>query len=134
LDPAVDGDVVDPDPALGEQFLDIAVGEPKRRYQRTASTITSGGKQKPANTDRVAGRVTMAGSHAGSLAARTRPQQMQQRAQQCLGSGYNSAGRAMHSPSGRETSLRRGWASGAKGIMGELPEYVDGLPNLCGSE
>ena len=40
----------------------------------------------------------------------------------------------MHGPSDRETSLRRGWASGEKGIMGELPECIDGLPNLCGSE
>jgi hypothetical protein len=29
---------------------------------------------------------------------------------------------------------RRAKAGGEKGIMGELPEYVDGLPNLCGSE
>src|SRR5512132_4265798 len=28
---------------------------PKRRYQRTASTITSGGKQKPAKADRAMG-------------------------------------------------------------------------------
>jgi hypothetical protein len=33
---------------------------------------------------------------------------------------------------GRER--RRRPAGGEKGIMGELPEYVDGLPNLCGSE
>jgi len=33
---------------------------------------------------------------------------------------------------GRER--RRRLAGGEKGIMGELPEYVDGLPNLCGSE
>jgi len=47
--------VVDPDPAFGEQFLDVAIGQPKAKYQRTASTITSGGKQKPANADRAAG-------------------------------------------------------------------------------
>jgi hypothetical protein len=43
LHPPVDGDVVDVDAALGEQFFDVAVGQPKRRYQRTASTMTSGG-------------------------------------------------------------------------------------------
>jgi hypothetical protein len=37
LHPAVDGDVVDLDVALGTQLLDI----PKRRCQRTASTIRS---------------------------------------------------------------------------------------------
>jgi hypothetical protein len=55
LDPPVDGDVVDLDAALGEQLFDVAVGEAKRRYQRTASTITSGGKQKPARADRAMG-------------------------------------------------------------------------------
>jgi hypothetical protein len=35
--------VVDLDAAFGEQFLHVAVG-PKRRYQRTARTITSGGE------------------------------------------------------------------------------------------
>jgi hypothetical protein len=54
-DPAVDGDVVDFDAAFGEQLFDVAVGETKRRYQRTASTITSGGKQKPAKADRAMG-------------------------------------------------------------------------------
>jgi hypothetical protein len=29
LDPAVDGDVVDLDPALGEQLLDVAIGQPE---------------------------------------------------------------------------------------------------------
>jgi hypothetical protein len=52
LHPPVDGDVVDSDAALGEQLLHVAVGEAEARYQRTASTITSGGKQKPAKADR----------------------------------------------------------------------------------
>jgi hypothetical protein len=47
---------------------------------------------------------------------------------------FNSAGRAIQSPIRREPSPRRRSASGGKGIMGELPECVDGLPNLCGSE
>src|SRR4029453_1409189 len=57
-----------------------------RRYQRTASTITSGGKQKPAKADRgmVAGRgrgVLM--TTACPLGARS--QQMQQRRRDPLG-------------------------------------------------
>jgi hypothetical protein len=47
--------VVDLDAALGEQFLDVAVGQPKRRYQWTARMMTSGGKRKPAKADRLAG-------------------------------------------------------------------------------
>jgi hypothetical protein len=47
--------MVDLDPSFGEQFLDVAVRRPRRRYQRTARTMTSGGKRKPAKTDRVAG-------------------------------------------------------------------------------
>jgi hypothetical protein len=55
LHPPVDGDVVDLDAALGEQLFDVAVGQPKRSYQRTASTMTSGGKQQPANAERATG-------------------------------------------------------------------------------
>jgi hypothetical protein len=52
LHPPVDGDVVDLDAAFGEQLLHVAVRQADaRRYQRTASTITSGGKQKPANAE-----------------------------------------------------------------------------------
>src|SRR6266511_3432873 len=45
---------------------------PNRRYQRTVSTITSGGKQKPANADRSLGagqgwRVLMAAVCSGRL-------------------------------------------------------------------
>jgi hypothetical protein len=63
--PAVDGDVVDLDPAFGEQLLDVAIRQRKRRYRRTVSTMTSGGKQDPANADRAIGvgprrRVVMA--------------------------------------------------------------------------
>jgi hypothetical protein len=43
LDPPVDAGVVDLDAALGEEFFEVAVRQAKRRYQRTASTITSGG-------------------------------------------------------------------------------------------
>jgi hypothetical protein len=55
--PPVDGDVVDLDTAFGGQLLDVTVGQAKRRYQRMASTITSGGKQKPANAERAIGAV-----------------------------------------------------------------------------
>jgi len=55
LDPAVDGGVVDFDAAFGEQFLDVEVGEAEAEVQRTARTITSGGKQKSANADRETG-------------------------------------------------------------------------------
>jgi hypothetical protein len=44
--------VVDLDTALGEYLLDVAVGQAEARYQRTASTITSGGKPKPAKAER----------------------------------------------------------------------------------
>jgi hypothetical protein len=47
--------VVDLDPALGEELFDIAVGDPKRRYQRTTTTMTSDGKRKPTEADREAG-------------------------------------------------------------------------------
>jgi hypothetical protein len=41
--PAVDRDVVDLDAAVGEQLIHVAIRPAERRYQRTASTITSGG-------------------------------------------------------------------------------------------
>ena len=44
--------MVDLDAPLGEEFLDVAIDSPKHRYQRTASTITSAGKQKPAKVER----------------------------------------------------------------------------------
>jgi hypothetical protein len=51
--PSVDGDVVDLAAALGEEFYDVAVGQTEARgYQRTATTITSGGKRKPAKMER----------------------------------------------------------------------------------
>jgi hypothetical protein len=80
LDSAVDGDVVDLHAAFGEQLLHIAVPQRKAHYQRTASTITSGGKQKPAKTERA-----MAGGRARRVLMatvclrRARSQQMQQR-------------------------------------------------------
>ena len=55
LDPPVDGDVVDCHSALGQEFFDVAVGQTEAWYQRTASTITSGGKKKPAKADGAVG-------------------------------------------------------------------------------
>jgi len=55
LHPAVDGDMVDLDATLSQEFLDVAIDSPKRRYQRTASTMMSGGKRKPAKADREVG-------------------------------------------------------------------------------
>src|SRR5215208_2296602 len=58
----------------------------KRRYQRTASTITSGGKQKPANADRATAaelgrRLLMA----AVCLLPTRSQQLQQCRRVCAG-------------------------------------------------
>jgi hypothetical protein len=75
----IDGDVVDLDPAFDQELFDITVGQAKRRYQRTASTITSGGKRKLAKADRGTGiGARAAGSHVASLAARTPAQPTQQ--------------------------------------------------------
>jgi hypothetical protein len=46
--------VSDDGDSFSEQLLDVAVRQPEARYQRTARTITSGGKRKPAKADRVA--------------------------------------------------------------------------------
>jgi hypothetical protein len=43
--------VVHLDTSLAEEFLDVAVGQAERRYQRTVSTITSDGKRKPAKAE-----------------------------------------------------------------------------------
>jgi len=69
--PPVDGDVVGLDPTLGEELLEVAVGQAKRRYQRTASTITSDGNEAGEGGSRDWRAAMAAGSHARSLAART---------------------------------------------------------------
>jgi hypothetical protein len=45
LHPAVDGDMVDLDAALSQEFLDVAIRQPEAQYQRTASTMMSGGSR-----------------------------------------------------------------------------------------
>jgi hypothetical protein len=47
--------MVDVDASLGQQLLDVAVGQAKRRYQRTATTMTLGGRRKPAKAHRGSG-------------------------------------------------------------------------------
>jgi len=56
LYPAVDRDVIDLHTALSQQLLDVPVDGPYRKYERTATTITSAGNRKPANAERDAGR------------------------------------------------------------------------------
>jgi hypothetical protein len=51
LQPPEDGDVIDLDAALGEEFLQIAKREAIDRYQRTATTMMSGGNRKPLNAE-----------------------------------------------------------------------------------
>ena len=50
--PPVDGYVVDLDTALGEQRLDVAVGQPEAQVPATATTMTSGGNRNPAKPER----------------------------------------------------------------------------------
>jgi hypothetical protein len=54
--------VVDLDAAFGQQLLDIAVRQREAQVPAHASTITSGGKQKPANAEHAmgVGRILMA--------------------------------------------------------------------------
>jgi hypothetical protein len=44
--------MVDLDAALGEEFFDVAVGQAEAQLPATATTMTSGGKRKPANVER----------------------------------------------------------------------------------
>jgi hypothetical protein len=49
--PSEHRDVVNLDATVDQQFLNVAIGQMKRRYQRTATTITSGGNRNPADAD-----------------------------------------------------------------------------------
>jgi hypothetical protein len=53
LHPPVDGDVVDLDPALGEQRLDVAGRQAEAQIPTDREDMMSGGKRKPAKADRV---------------------------------------------------------------------------------
>jgi hypothetical protein len=77
----LDGDVVDVDPALGEQFLDIAVRKAEaqvpadRQHDQLGWEAEAGeGRAHSGSKPRV-----VAGSHASSVAASTRSPRMQQR-------------------------------------------------------
>jgi hypothetical protein len=79
LHPAVDGDMVDLDPALGEELFDVAVRQaeaqvPADREHDHLGWEAEAGKGGP----RSRSRARAAGSHTGSLAARTRSLRMQQ--------------------------------------------------------
>ena len=71
--------MVDLDTAFGEQFFDVAEGQAETQVPADASTITSGGKQKPAKADRgtVAGRGRQ-GLMTTVCLLKARSQQMQQ--------------------------------------------------------
>jgi hypothetical protein len=51
LDPPVQRDVINLDAAFDKEFFNVAIGQRNRRYQRTATTITSGGNLNPVNAD-----------------------------------------------------------------------------------
>ena len=44
-------DVVDLDPALSQQLLGVAKGQPEAQNERTARVMTSGGNRKPAKAE-----------------------------------------------------------------------------------
>ena len=55
LHPAIDGHVIDLDPAFGQQLLNITVGEPIPQVPTHCTKMTSDGKWKPAKPDFGAG-------------------------------------------------------------------------------
>jgi hypothetical protein len=80
LDPAVDRDVVDLDTAVGEELLDVAVGQaeaevPADRDDDDVGREAEAGKGGPRNWS----TARAAGSHAATLATPRRSQRMQQR-------------------------------------------------------
>ena len=52
------GDVIDLDATLGEKLFEVPMGQPDRRYQRTANMITSGGNRNPVNPERTSQEVS----------------------------------------------------------------------------
>ena len=86
--PAVDGDVVDLDPAFGQQFLDVAVGQAETQLPADGEDDDIGWEAEAGNGGPRSGSTARAaGSHTSSLTARTRSPPMQQSA--C--SGWTSA-------------------------------------------
>jgi hypothetical protein len=80
LHPAVAADVVDLNAPLNQEFFDVAVGEAEPQVPATASTITSGGKRKPAKAERAGmdRRERLAVLMGSSLNALTASQRTQQ--------------------------------------------------------
>jgi hypothetical protein len=79
LHPAVDGDVVDLDAALGEQLLNIAVGQAEAQVPAHCQHDHVGWEAEAGEgRSRGESRARAAGSHSDSLSPRTRCPQMQQ--------------------------------------------------------
>ena len=77
--PAVDGDVVDLDPAFGQQFLDVAVGQAETQLPADGEDDHIGWEAEAGNGGPRSGSTARAaGSHTSSLTARTRSPPMQQ--------------------------------------------------------
>jgi hypothetical protein len=72
LHPSIDGDVVDLDPALGEQFLDIAIGQAEAQVPADRQHNHIGWEPEAGEGGPYSGsRTRAASSHTESLAART---------------------------------------------------------------
>jgi hypothetical protein len=70
--PPIDGDVVDFDPALGEQFLDVAVRQPEAQIPADCQHNHIGWEAEAGEGGPCCGSRTRAvSSHISSLAART---------------------------------------------------------------
>ena len=79
LYPAVDGDVISLDATLGEEFLDVAVGQAEAQVPADRQDDHVGGEAEAGEGGpRGGSRTRAAGSHSGSLAAWTRSPPMQQ--------------------------------------------------------
>jgi hypothetical protein len=93
LHPPVDGDMVDLDPALGEQFLDITVRQPVAQVPADRQHDHIGREAKAGEGRPCRGTKARAvSSHADSLAARTQSPPMQQclwRRAQAFFAGHN---------------------------------------------
>jgi hypothetical protein len=88
--------------SFGEQLFGVAVDRPNRRDQRTASTMTSCGKRKPARPSRRSELDEGTSSHAGGLAAGTQSPWMQ-------------SARAARTSKLGNTLLPRRWCGSAQG-------------------
>src|SRR5215218_4802483 len=68
----MDADVVGLDPALGEQFLDVAVGPPEAQVPADREDDDVWGKRNPRGGPRGGSRMRAASSHTGSLTGQIR--------------------------------------------------------------